>query len=108
MDQRTQKHTDHVGVFRQKQAGLNYVGLAVPVGRMTSEQMLAVADLAENYGTGQLRLTVGQNLIMPNVPDSEDWRAHRRACAPGATLRSFRSHARSGELHGHGLSVTSL
>ena len=71
IDQRTQKHTDHVGVFRQKQAGLNYVGLAVPVGRMTSEQMLAVAQLAENYGTGQLRLTVGQNLILPNVPDSK-------------------------------------
>ena len=68
-DQRTPKHTDHVGVFRQQQAGLNYVGLAVPVGRMTSEQMLQVADLAENYGSGHLRLTVGQNLIIPNVPD---------------------------------------
>ncbi len=69
IDQRAPKHTDHVGVFRQKQAGLNYVGLAVPVGRMTSEQMLRVADLAENYGNGQIRLTVGQNLIIPNVPD---------------------------------------
>lgn len=70
IDQRAPKHTDHIGVFRQKQAGLNYVGLAVPVGRMTSEQMLQVADLAENYGNGQLRLTVGQNIIIPNVPDS--------------------------------------
>jgi len=70
-DQRMPKHTDHVGVFRQKQPGLNYVGLAVPVGRMTSEQMLQVADLAENYGNGQLRMTVGQNLIIPNVPDSK-------------------------------------
>jgi ferredoxin-nitrite reductase len=68
-DQRAPKHTDHVGVFRQKQAGLNYVGLAVPVGRMTSEQMYQAAALAENYGDGQLRLTVGQNLIIPNVPD---------------------------------------
>ena len=63
------KHTDHVGVFRQKQPGFNYVGLTVPVGRMTSEQMLQVADLAENYGSGQLRMTVGQNFIIPNVPD---------------------------------------
>jgi nitrite reductase/ring-hydroxylating ferredoxin subunit len=38
---------------------------------MTSEQMLQVADLAENYGSGQLRLTVGQNVIIPNVPDSK-------------------------------------
>jgi ferredoxin-nitrite reductase len=70
-DQRTPKHTDHVGVFRQKQAGLNYVGLAVPVGRMTSEQMLQLADVAQNYGNGQLRLTVGQNIIIPNVPDNK-------------------------------------
>jgi ferredoxin-nitrite reductase len=69
-DQRTQKHTDHVGLFRQKQAGLNYVGLAIPVGRMTSEQTVQVAEVAENYGTGQLRLTVGQNVIIPNVPDN--------------------------------------
>ncbi|MGH7817832.1 MAG: Rieske 2Fe-2S domain-containing protein, partial [Candidatus Binatia bacterium] len=69
-DQRTPKHTDHIGIFRQRQAGLNYVGLAVPVGRMTSVQMLKVADLAENYGSGHLRLTVGQNVIIPNVTDS--------------------------------------
>jgi len=70
-DQRTPKHTDHVGVFRQKQAGLNYVGLAVPVGRMTSEQMSGLAELAANYGNGHLRLTVGQNVIIPNVPDAK-------------------------------------
>jgi nitrite reductase/ring-hydroxylating ferredoxin subunit len=70
-DQRVQKHTDHVGIFRQKQPGLNYVGLAVPVGRITTEQMFQVADLAERYGNGQIRITVGQNLIVPNVPDSK-------------------------------------
>jgi len=69
-DQRSAKHTDHIGIFRQKQPGLNYVGLTVPVGRITTEQMLQVADLAENYGTGQIRLTVGQNLIIPGVHDS--------------------------------------
>jgi ferredoxin-nitrite reductase len=68
-DARSPKHTDHVGVFRQKQEGLNYVGLAVPVGRITGEQMLQIADLSENYGNGQIRITVGQNLIIPNVPD---------------------------------------
>src|SRR5437870_1379543 len=70
-DQRSVKHTDHVGIFRQKQARLHYVGLAVPVGRITAEQMLQVADLAENYGSGQIRLTVGQNIIIPNVPDNK-------------------------------------
>lgn len=69
-DERTEKHVDHVGVYRQKQAGLNYVGLAVPVGRMTGEQLLEVADLAEKYGSGLIRLTIGQNVIIPNVPDA--------------------------------------
>ncbi len=70
-DARAPKHTDHVGIFRQKQEGLNYVGLTVPVGRISAEQMLKVAEVCENYGSGQLRLTVGQNLIIPNVPDRQ-------------------------------------
>ncbi len=70
-DQRKKKHTDHVGVFRQKQAGLNYVGLCVPVGRITTKQMRGVADLADHYGTGEIRLTVGQNVILPGVPDAK-------------------------------------
>ena len=69
-DRRSANHTDHIGIFRQRQPGLNYVGLAVPTGRITAEQMLQVADLLENYGSGQVRLTVGQNLIIPNVPDN--------------------------------------
>jgi len=63
------RKTDHIGVYRQRQPGLNYVGLAVPVGRMTSEQMSEAARLSEAYGTGEIRLTHGQNLILPNVPD---------------------------------------
>jgi nitrite reductase [NAD(P)H] large subunit len=63
------KRTDHIGVYRQKQPGLNYVGLAVPVGRLTSEQMAGTARLSEEYGTGEIRLTNGQNLILVNIPD---------------------------------------
>ena len=64
----TPPHT-HVGVYPQKQAGLNYLGVAIPVGQITPKQMLRLADLADNYGSGELRLTVWQNLILPNVPD---------------------------------------
>jgi nitrite reductase (NADH) large subunit len=70
-DQRKKRHTDHIGIFRQKQPGLNYVGLCVPVGRITTEQMRGVADLADRYGTGEIRLTVGQNVILPGVPDAK-------------------------------------
>ena len=60
----------HIGVFPQKQIGLNYVGVALPVGQITPGQMLRLADLADNYGSGEVRLTVWQNLIIPNVPDA--------------------------------------
>ena len=68
-DQRLAQSTDHVGVFRQKQPGLNYVGLLVPVGRVTGDQLLELARLSERYGTGEARLTVDQNVIIPNVAD---------------------------------------
>ena len=60
----------HVGDFPQKQRGLNYVGVAIPVGQITPKQMLRVAELADLYGSGEVRLTVWQNFIIPNVSDA--------------------------------------
>jgi ferredoxin-nitrite reductase len=57
----------HIGIHAQRQAGLHYVGVAVPVGRLPVNQMTALADIAERFGTGELRLTVWQNLLIPNV-----------------------------------------
>jgi sulfite reductase (ferredoxin) len=61
-------YRDHVGIHRQKQEGLCYVGLSVLRGRMTAAQLNAVAGLASRYGNGQLRTTVMQNLLVVNVP----------------------------------------
>ena len=61
---------DHVGVFQQKQPGLNYVGLHIPVGRLQAEHMLDLARVADVYGSGDLRLTVEQNVIITNIPDN--------------------------------------
>ncbi|OIP78211.1 MAG: ferredoxin--nitrite reductase [Oscillatoriales cyanobacterium CG2_30_44_21] len=61
---------DHIGVHPQKQAGLNYVGLQIPVGRMYAPDMYEFARLADKYGNGDMRLTVEQNLIITNVPDA--------------------------------------
>jgi len=60
----------HVGVWRQKQHDRNYVGAVIPVGRMKVKQMRRLADVADNYGNGELRLTVWQNLLIPNIPDA--------------------------------------
>jgi nitrite reductase (NADH) large subunit len=76
-DMRKKHHVDHLGINPQKRPALHYegpmlhyVGLLVPVGRISTAQMRGVADLAERYGNGDIRATVGQNLIIPNVPEN--------------------------------------
>jgi ferredoxin-nitrite reductase len=59
-----------LGAQRQAQRGLNSLGFGTPVGRMSAKQMHAVADLATNYGKGELRLTVWQSVIIPHLPDA--------------------------------------
>jgi ferredoxin-nitrite reductase len=61
--------TAHVGVHRQKQAGLNWIGVVLPVGKLTCEQMRGLAKIARDLGDGELRLTVWQNLLIPGVRD---------------------------------------
>ena len=78
----------HLGVHPQKQPGLNYLGVVLPVGRITSDQMRGLAAIANRYGDGDIRLTVWQNLLIANIPDEQveaaqaaieelglDWRA---------------------------------
>jgi ferredoxin-nitrite reductase len=57
---------DHVGVHPQKEAGLYYVGLNVPVGRMSGEQFEEAGRLAEEYGS-EIRLATDQNLVITGV-----------------------------------------
>ncbi len=59
---------DHVGVHPQREPGLAYVGASVLRGRMSGEQLEAVAELSERFGSGSLRATVSQNLVIVDVP----------------------------------------
>jgi len=61
---------DHVGVYDQAD-GRNYVGLSVPVGRLRAEEVLDLADLAETYGSGEVRLTRRQNPVIVDVADED-------------------------------------
>ena len=62
-------YRDHVGIHAQKQPGLVYVGAAVLRGRILAAQMRAAADTAEEHGSGEVRTTIMQNLLVPNVPE---------------------------------------
>jgi ferredoxin-nitrite reductase len=57
---------DHVGVHPQKEDGHYYVGLNVPVGRMSGEQFIEAGRLAGYYG-GEIRLATDQNFIITGV-----------------------------------------
>jgi ferredoxin-nitrite reductase len=61
----------HLGVHAQSQPGMKYIGVVVPVGRLPVAQMRAVAAIADEFGSGEIRLTVWQNLILPNIPDAQ-------------------------------------
>jgi ferredoxin-nitrite reductase len=57
----------HVDFHQQKQVGKVYVGVLTPVGKLTCAQMRGVADIAEKFGSGTIRLTVWQNLIISDI-----------------------------------------
>ncbi|MBM5799372.1 MAG: ferredoxin--nitrite reductase [Cyanobacteria bacterium K_DeepCast_35m_m2_023] len=57
-----------LGVHPQKQDGLCWVGLSVPMGRLDAEGMVELARLARAYGRGELRFTEAQNVLLVDVP----------------------------------------
>jgi ferredoxin-nitrite reductase len=59
--------TAHIGIHAQKQAGLNWIGVALPVGRLSVAQMRGLSLIARDLGDGDLRLTVWQNLLISGV-----------------------------------------
>ncbi len=61
----------HIGVHPQSQKGFNWVGVVLPSGKMTSAQMRSLASIARDFGDGEIRLTVWQNLLLSGVPDDK-------------------------------------
>ncbi len=59
----------HIGVHKQKQAGLNWIGVVLPIGRLTPAQMRGLAKIAADLGDGEIRLTVWQNVLLSGVAD---------------------------------------
>jgi ferredoxin-nitrite reductase len=66
-----QDRLGHLGVHAQKQPDRCYIGVACPVGRLTTDRMRGLAGIAEDFGSGTIRLTVWQNLLISDVADSD-------------------------------------
>jgi sulfite reductase (ferredoxin) len=58
---------DHVGVHRQRD-GNYYVGFAPTVGRLSADALDVIADLATRYGSGRVRTTTEQKMVILDVP----------------------------------------
>jgi ferredoxin-nitrite reductase len=59
----------HIGTYPQKQSGLCWIGVVFPVGKITPDQMRGLAKIAAEFGDGDIRLTVWQNLLISGVPE---------------------------------------
>jgi ferredoxin-nitrite reductase len=60
----------HLGIHPERTLNVNFVGLHIPVGRVTADQLDELGRLADEYGAGELRLTVDQNVVIPHVTDA--------------------------------------
>jgi len=78
----------HLGVHRQKQDGLNWIGVGLPVGKLTADQMREIAAVARECGDGDIRLTVWQNFLFSGVADARVEEVERRVAALGLTTEA--------------------
>ncbi|HWM46261.1 MAG TPA: NirA family protein [Xanthobacteraceae bacterium] len=78
----------HIGVHPQKQEGLNWIGVVLPVGRLNTEQMRGLAKIAADLGDGDIRLTVWQNLLISGVPDDNVRLAEEAVAGLGLATKS--------------------
>src|ERR1700722_17464686 len=80
--------TAHIGVHAQKQPGLNWIGVVVPVGRLSVAQMRGLAQISRELGDGDIRLTVWQNLLLAGVAGENLTAATARIEALGLAIEA--------------------
>ena len=59
--------TDHLGVHQQRQTDRYYLGIVLPLGRWYRSHVQGLGEIAKQYGSGSIRLTPWQNIILPDV-----------------------------------------
>ena len=82
------KRAGHIGIHPQSQPGLHYIGLSIPVGRLPVAQMRAIADISDRFGYGEVRLTVWQNLLIPNIHTSHLANAQQALTSAGLNYKA--------------------
>jgi len=88
--------TAHVGVHEQVEAGMYYIGIPLPFGYMSSDQLRGLADVADTCADGATRLTVWQNLLIAGIPEAKLDDA--KAAIEALGMRWSASYARTGTI----------
>lgn len=83
----TASRQDHLGVHPQREHGLVYVGVPVLAGRLSTAQVREIAAIAWEHGSGQVRLTHLQNLLLPDIPFVQIDEVRQRLDAIGLPVR---------------------
>jgi len=78
----------HIGMHPQNQGGLSYAGIALPVGRLGAKEMRGLADIAAELGSGTIRLTVWQNVILSDIPNDRVAELQARVTALGLDTKA--------------------
>jgi ferredoxin-nitrite reductase len=68
----------HLGIHPQKQTGLSYIGVSLPLGQLQTQQLQMLAHLSIQYGDGSVRLTPWQTILVPNLATSQVAQAQQR------------------------------
>lgn len=61
--------THSLGTHPQRQPGYSYIGVALPLGQVAATTVRQLADLAERYGSGTLRITPWRSMLLPDLPN---------------------------------------
>jgi ferredoxin-nitrite reductase len=61
----------HLGVHRQRELDRYYLGVVLPLGRWTKSQIRGLGSISDRYGSGTIRLTPWQNIIIPDICESD-------------------------------------
>jgi sulfite reductase (ferredoxin) len=91
---------DHIGIHQQRD-GRFYVGFAPRVGRVSADALSLVADLADRYGSGQVRTTAQQKMLIVDVPADATG-------ALAADLEAADLHVRPGAFRRHTMACTGI
>ena len=84
----TQDRLAHVGTHAQSQAGKVWMGVVLPVGKLTSDQMRKIAGISHELGDGDIRLTVWQNLLISGIDATRAYEVEARLQAIGLTAKA--------------------